>query len=121
MAAEKKDISWLVEQAEAKAKLAVTGANVRAAIRALVKAGDIEDPKTNGRYEFKGVSDPTVKAIIAKLKENATKSAERKTAPAAKKEGAKPASSKRRKKAAAPEPEVEEEDFEDDELDLDDE
>ena len=73
----------------------------------------------DGRWSFTGLEDPAVVAVFKAVKEGAT--ADKPKAPAAKKEGAKPASAKRstrsRRKAA---PEVEDEEFvEDDELDLD--
>lgn len=124
MATEKKDLAWLVELVETKAKLEVTPANVRSAIRSLVKAGEIDDPKDEGRYEFKGVNDPTVKAIVAKLKENATRGEEKaaaapKRATKAKTEKAAPAKRSRRK-AKPVEEDEDEEVFDDEELDLDD-
>ena len=123
MATEKKDIAWLVDVVETKAKLTVTPANVRAAIRSLVKAGEIDDPKDEGRYEFAGVNDPTVKAIVTKLKENAARASEDKPArkPKAAKPAAKAAPAKRSRRKAKPvEEEEDEEVFDDEELDLDD-
>lgn len=113
-----KGVAWLAEQVEAKLGQTVEQTKLRVILRKLVDDGKIE--RGDGRWSFTGLKDPAVVAVFKAIKEGAT--AEK--APAAKKEGAKPASAKRAtrsRKKATPEPEVEDDEdvLEDDELDLD--
>ncbi|QGH76659.1 hypothetical protein PBI_QUASAR_31 [Gordonia phage Quasar] len=117
---ETKGVAWLGEQIEAKLGQTVEQTKLRVILRKLVNDGEIE--RGDGRWSFTGLKDPAVVAVFKAVKEGAAADKPAK-APAAKKEGAKPASAKRStrsRRKAAPEPEVEDEDvLEDDELDLD--
>jgi len=108
--AEKKDIKWLTAHVAETLGSEVDQIKVRQVLRKLA----IE--KTEGRYSFKGVNDPNVKAVVREFKEQAKAPA----APRGRKAAAdapKPAARKTRaKKVAEP---VEEEDELEDELDLD--
>ena len=124
--AEKRDINWLAEQVEAATGETVEAFKLRAILRGLVKAEEIEH-EAQSAWTFSGVKDPAVRAVIAKVKASikaepegaAPKPAKR--APAAKK--AAPAAKKatvRRTRKAAPVEEVEwEDEFDGEDIDLD--
>lgn len=116
-ATEVKDTNWLSEQVAAKAKKELSPYQLRIILRRLVKDGTVE--REEGRWQFSGVNDPTVKAVIEAVKngahEEATKEGTSKAKATARKAPAKKAVAKkttsRRKKAA--EPVEEEEDLDD--------
>lgn len=97
-----KGSAWLKEHVNEKLGTSYESTKIRQVLRKLIADETIESPK-EGRYEFKGVNDPNVKAVIAHLREEA------KAGP--KKAGRKP--------KAAPAEDPEEEEVED--LDLEDE
>lgn len=101
--ADAKGTSWLREIVSEKLGREIEATALRIKLRKLIKDGDIESPK-DGRYQFTGVNDPAVKAVIASLREEA------KSGPA--KRGRKP-----KAKAAA---EVDDTEDEVEDLDLDD-
>lgn len=108
--AEKKDIKWLTAHLSETLGEDVDQVKVRQVLRKLA----IE--KNEGRYSFKGVTDPNVKAVLKELKEQAkAPAAPAKKAAPAKAAPAKKTTSRKRPKAVEPEEEV----LEDDELDLD--
>ena len=100
-----KGTAWLKDHVSEKLGQEVESTKLRIVLRKLIKDGDIESPK-DGRYQFTGVNDPNVKAVLAALRSEA------KSGPA--KRGRKP-----KTKVAAEEVDDDtEEDVED--LDLDD-
>lgn len=111
-----KGTTWLAEVIESKTGKSYSPYQLRILLRKLVKDGEIE--RGEGRWEFRGVTDPNVKAIIAAVKagkmEQETKEKTKAAKEAAKKDEVK-ATTKRK-----PEPEPVVEDDENDE-DLDDE
>lgn len=119
-ATEAKDIKWLVEHLSTALGQDVDQVRVRQLLR---KVGDKGDSR---RWEFKGVKDPNVVAVTRALKEEAKAIADgtprrgrpRKDAAAPAAAPAKKAAAPRKSRAKKVEP-VEDELFEDDELDLD--
>lgn len=101
--AEVKGTSWLKEHVSEVLGQDIESTKLRIVLRKLIKDGTIESPK-DGRYQFTGVKDPNVKAVVAALR------AEAKSGPA--KRGRKP------KAKVADEVDDTEEEVED--LDLDD-
>jgi hypothetical protein len=93
------DSNWLAEHASETLGRDVDSRTVRMAIRALAADGTIEREvgTDRSRYDFpKGANDPTVKAVLAKLKSGpAPRAPKTDDAPAA-------APAKRTRKAAAP-------------------
>lgn len=100
--------------------------NIRILLRKLAKDGTIE--RGEGRYEFKGVNDPIVKAVVKAVKSGAADAAKserldelkakrtaKKAAAPAEDEAPKPTRTRRTRKAAAPKPE----EAEDEDLDID--
>ena len=120
--AEKRDINWLAEQVEAATEETVEAFKLRAILRGLVKAEEIEH-EAQSAWTFSGVKDPAVRAVIAKVKasikaESAPKPAKR--APAAKKAAPAKKAPVRRTRKAAPVEEVEwEDEFDGEDIDLD--
>lgn len=117
-----KGTSWLAEVVNEKLGTSYTSYQLRILLRKLAKSGDIE--RGEGRWVFKGVTDPTVKAILSAVKagaledEKKEKLAAAKATRTAKKAAAepKPKATQSRARKAAPEP-VEEDTELDDELD----
>lgn len=128
-----KGTAWLTDVLNKNLGTDYSGYQVRILIRKLVKNGVIE--RGEGRYEFTGLKDPRVLAIVKAAKEGGVKeaaaekveqakaSATRGRRPAAKpaveeeEEAPKPAARRRGRPAAKPV--VVEEDANDDDLDLD--
>lgn len=118
-AVEVKDTNWLAGVIADKTGKEYTTYQLRILLRKLTKDGVIE--RGEGRYTFKGVNDPTVKAIVKAVKDGALeaetkeKTATAKKQAAAKRTAAKaPASaSRKRKPKAEPEPEPELDDLDD--------
>lgn len=102
-AAEGKGTAWLKDHVSEKLGRDVESTKLRIVLRKLIKDNVIESPK-DGRYQFTGVKDPNVVAVVAALREEA------KSGPA--RRGRKP------KATVADEVDDEEEEVED--LDLDD-
>lgn len=130
-AAETKGTAWLTDVVNKNLGTNYTGYQVRILIRKLVKAGTIE--RGEGRYEFTGLRDPRVLAIVKAAKAGGVKEAaaekveqakatstrsRRKPAPTEEEPAAEAKPTRtRRKPAPKPEPEVEDDD--EDDLDLD--
>lgn len=108
---EGKGIAWLQDHIEGVLGEEVSATKLRVILRNLVKAGEIEHESGHG-WNFTGIKDPAVRAVLAKLKGQAKAEA----APAPKK--AAPAKRTSRAKAK---PVVEEDEdlFEDEDIDLD--
>lgn len=111
-----KGTAWLAEVIEQKTGKSYTPYQLRILLRRLVKDETIE--RGEGRWEFKGVTDPTVKAIIAAVKAGKLEESTRAGTDEAKKAEKKPASKSRAKKPAEP---VEEADEDEEITDEDDE
>lgn len=109
----KKGIGWLSDHIEGTLGNAVPAAKLRVILRSLVASGDIDHDAGTG-WTFTGVKDPAVRAVIAKLKEQAKAPAAEKKAPAAKK-----AAAPRRRKAAPQPVEEDIEEFDEEDIDLD--
>lgn len=106
-AADSKGTAWLTEVVNKNLGTSYTSYQIRILIRKLVKAGTIE--RGEGRYEFTGLKDPRVVAIVKAAKAGGVKEAT-----AEKVDGAK-TSARRSRAKAAPEPEVEDDDVEEEE------
>ena len=128
-AAETKGTAWLTDVINKNLGTNYTGYQVRILIRKLVKAGTIE--RGEGRYEFTGLKDPRVVAIVKAAKAGGVKEAaaekveqatatstrsRRKPAPTEEAPAAEATSTRSRRKPA-PKPEVSDDD--EDDLDLD--
>ena len=123
--AEKRDINWLAEQVEAATGETVEAFKLRAILRGLVKAEEIEH-EAQSAWTFSGVKDPAVRAVIAKVKASIKAESEgaapkpAKRAPAAKKAAPAKKAPVRRTRKAAPVEEVElEDEFDGEDIDLD--
>lgn len=116
-----KGTAWLAEVIEQKTGKSYTPYQLRILLRRLVKDETIE--RGEGRWEFKGVTDPTVKAIIAAVKagklEESTRAGTDEAKKAEKKPAKKTVSKSRTKKPAEPVEEADED--EEDVTDEDDE
>ena len=117
-----KGTAWLTEVVNKNLGTSYSSYQIRILIRKLVKAGTID--RGEGRYEFTGLKDPRVVAIVKAAKAGGIKEATDEKVEGAKKGRTKtePAEKKpatrRRKPAPEPEPEDNDED-EDDDMDLD--
>ena len=69
-AAEVKGTAWLKEHVSEKLGQDVESTKLRIILRKLIKDGTIESPK-DGRYQFTGVKDPNVVAVVAALRDEA--------------------------------------------------
>ncbi|UOW93102.1 hypothetical protein SEA_NOSHOW_34 [Mycobacterium phage NoShow] len=67
---EAKGTAWLREHVSDKLGQDVEATKLRIILRKLIKDGTIESPK-DGRYQFTGVKDPNVVAVIAALRDEA--------------------------------------------------
>ena len=68
--AESKGTAWLKDHVSEKLSREVESTKLRIILRKLIKDGTIESPK-DGRYQFTGVKDPNVLAVVAALREEA--------------------------------------------------
>lgn len=109
--APEKGTAWLAETVNEKCGTSYTSYQLRVLLRKLTKDGVIE--RGEGRYSFKGVSDPAVKEVIKAVKSGALDEDRKKGTEKAKAKSTK----KRAAKKAKPEPVDEADDDEDDDID----
>lgn len=125
-APESKGTAWLTDVVNKNTGSDYSPYQIRILIRKLVKSGDID--RGEGRYEFTGLKDPRVVAIVKAAKAGGVKeatsekvegakTASRRRKAATEEEPAAEAKPARRSRKAKPEPEPVEED--DDDLELD--
>lgn len=88
--------AWLVKHVSEQVGRDVTGMEVRTVLRRMVREGeyDREIGISSGRYEFRGVNDPTVKKVVRALK----------NPPARKPRGRKPAAAEAEEVVETPTP-----------------